>query len=121
MGMAKGKPSGSPIMLPESQISSQQEVDMQSASHFWVTKSPLARLGVVALVLMCCSFGIQAQTIFGRISGTVEDKQGAVVPNASITVTDTATNLLRTTTTNESGFYTVTNLPPGTYTVLAEL
>ena len=94
---------------------------MQSANHYWVTKLPLARLGVVILVLMCCSVGIQSQTIFGRISGTVTDKQGAVIPNTSITVTNTATNLVRTTTTNEGGFYTVTNLPPGNYTVMAEL
>jgi len=94
---------------------------MQSANHNWVTKFPLARLGVVVLVLMCCSVGIQSQTIFGRISGTVADKQGAVIPNTSITVTNTATNLVRTTTTNEGGFYTVTNLPPGNYTVMAEL
>jgi len=71
--------------------------------------------------MICASLSIQGQTIFGRISGTVQDSQGAVVPNASITVTDTATNLVRTATTDESGFYIVTNLPPGTYRILAEL
>src|SRR2546428_3739310 len=121
MGMAKGKPLGSPINVARGLKIASKEVDRQSVRHLWAAKTPLARLSAVVLVLMCCSVGIQAQTIFGRISGTVQDKQGAVVPNASITVTNTATNLVRTTATNGSGFYTVTNLPPGTYTVLAEL
>jgi hypothetical protein len=63
---------------------------------------------------------VQGQTIFGRISGTVTDKSGAVILNASVTVTNAATNLARTATTDSSGFYTVTNLPVGIYTVLVE-
>src|ERR1043165_6936473 len=61
-----------------------------------------------------------AQTVVGRISGTVQDSNGAAVPNASVKVTNRATNFERTVTTDESGFYTVTNLPVGTYTVEAE-
>ncbi len=58
------------------------------------------------------------QTIFGRISGTVKDSNGAAVPNATVTITNGATNLVRTVTTDEDGFYTATNLPVGTYTIL---
>src|SRR5207302_62474 len=58
------------------------------------------------------------QTIFGRISGTVKDSNGSAVPNANVTITDAATNLVRTVTTDEDGFYTATNLPVGTYTIL---
>ncbi len=61
-----------------------------------------------------------AQTIVGRISGTISDASGAVVPGATVTVTNTATNLVRTATTDADGFYTVTNLPVGTYSVTAE-
>ena len=64
---------------------------------------------------------VSGQTNFGRISGTVTDSTGAVVPNASITVTDPATNFSRTVTTDENGFYTATNLPVGTYSVSAEV
>src|SRR5947207_10393333 len=72
------------------------------------------------LLLACCAVHVGAQTVVGRISGTVKDATGAVVPSATVTVTNTATNLTRTATTDEDGFYTVTNLPVGTYTVLAE-
>src|SRR5215831_2799647 len=72
---------------------------------------------VIGLMIAGAATG-NAQTIFGRISGTVRDNQGGVVPNANVTITDAATNLVRTTTTDEDGFYTATNLPVGTYTVL---
>jgi hypothetical protein len=56
----------------------------------------------------------------GRISGTVQDSNGASVPNASVKVINNANNSERTVTTDENGFYTVTNLPVGTYTIEAE-
>jgi hypothetical protein len=60
------------------------------------------------------------QTVVGRISGTVQDSTGASVPNASVKVINSANNSERTVTTDENGFYTVTNLPVGTYTIEAE-
>ena len=57
----------------------------------------------VALLLLCLAYVAQGQTIFGRISGTVTDSSGAVVPNASVTITNSATNLVRTTTTDDEG------------------
>jgi hypothetical protein len=74
----------------------------------------------VLLLVLFAIVGVSGQTIFGRISGTVKDANGGVVPSATVTVTNTATNLQRTATTDESGFYTVTNLPVGNYTVSAE-
>jgi len=71
--------------------------------------------------MICATLSTYGQSNFGRISGTVRDKTGAVIPNASITVTNTATNLTRTATADDGGFYTITNLPVGAYTVLAEL
>jgi len=56
----------------------------------------------------------------GRINGTVSDSSGAVVPNAAVTITNTATNATRTAVTDDGGFYTVTSLPVGTYTVTVE-
>src|SRR4051812_29967594 len=72
------------------------------------------------LVLMCGVLNAGAQTIVGRISGTVTDSAGAVVSNATVTATNNATNLSRTANTDESGFYTLTNLPVGTYTISVE-
>lgn len=64
--------------------------------------------------------GVRSQTVSGRVSGTVKDSSGAVVANASVSATNTANNLERKTTTDESGFYTLTNLPPGSYSITAE-
>jgi hypothetical protein len=70
------------------------------------------------LLTMACLVTASGQTIFGRISGTIKDANGGAVPNANVTITNTATNLERTATTDEDGFYTATNLPVGTYKIL---
>jgi len=77
----------------------------------------------VLLILMTIGAvsNVLAQTSVGRISGTVTDSTGAIVANATVTVSDPATSLSRTVTTDENGFYTITNLPVGTYTVSAEV
>ena len=59
------------------------------------------RIIVVLVLMICGGLSVQGQTIFGRISGTVQDKSGAVVPNATVTVTNVWTNLVRTATTDE--------------------
>jgi hypothetical protein len=56
----------------------------------------------------------------GSISGFVKDPSGAVVPKATVTVKNESTAVERRTNTNESGYYTVTNIPAGLYTVTAE-
>src|SRR5215213_8016960 len=74
---------------------------------------------LLLLIPVACQTAL-AQTVVGRISGTVQDSNGATVPNASVKFTNSANNLARTVTTDENGFYTVTNLPVGTYTIEAE-
>src|SRR5262245_61173791 len=77
----------------------------------------------VHAMILIFVFGTLAysQTSFGRISGTVTDSSGGAVPNATVTITDPSTSLSRTATTDGSGFYTVTNLPVGTYSVQVEM
>jgi hypothetical protein len=55
--------------------------------------------------------------VAGAINGKVTDPQGAVVPNATITVTNTATNAQSTVNTSDDGTFKVSNLQPGTYSV----
>lgn len=62
-----------------------------------------------------------AQLTRGAISGTVRDPQGAAVPGASVTVTNMATNISRSTVTDSEGFYRVPALEPGTYALRAEI
>ena len=60
---------------------------------------------------------ISAQVLKGQIIGTVTDQSGAVVPAVKITITETRTNLVRTTETNDVGNYFLVNLDPGEYRV----
>ncbi len=53
----------------------------------------------------------------GSITGSVRDVSGAVVPNASVTITNNQQGFVRTATSNQSGDYLVSGLPAGTYNV----
>jgi hypothetical protein len=91
---------------------------MHSNKHLAVA---ITRWFALMLLLFCSFTYIAGQTTFGRISGTVTDSTGAVIPNASVTVSNPATNFSRTVNTDGSGFYTVTNIPVGTYSVIVEM
>ena len=54
------------------------------------------------------------------IQGTVSDKSGAVVSGATVTATNQATEVARNATTGDGGFYRITGLAPGVYTVTVE-
>jgi hypothetical protein len=58
-----------------------------------------------------------AQADLGSVNGTVTDASGAVIANAAITVTNTATGAQRVSTTNSTGGYAVTQLPAADYTI----
>jgi hypothetical protein len=55
------------------------------------------------------------------LTGTVSDASGAVLPGVSISATNTATGVVTTSVSNESGAYTILGLIPGTYSVSGEL
>ncbi len=58
---------------------------------------------------------VQAQVAGGAITGTVVDSSGRVIPNASVSITNLATGINRTLTTNENGLYIAPNLLPASY------
>jgi hypothetical protein len=58
-------------------------------------------------------------TSSGTITGVVSDPSGAVVPGATVTITDATTKSKRTTLTNKNGQYVLPNVPAGTYDVTA--
>jgi hypothetical protein len=74
---------------------------------------------VLIIGLLCLSFGVVLAQTGGTITGEVKDQSGAVVPNASITATNTATNVARTSETNSAGIYSFPGLIPGRYQVKA--
>ena len=77
----------------------------------------LSALFVISIFLAStlAAFG---QVTTGSIQGVVKDPNGALVSGATVTVTNVDTNTSRDVTTNNEGFYRVTNLTPGqNYTV----
>ncbi len=70
---------------------------------------------VYLLTIAVASF---AQSDNSSIAGVVTDPSGAVVANASITLTNEQNGAIRKVATNRSGFYTIPGLAPGKYTVM---
>jgi len=67
----------------------------------------------LALSLALIAATAQAQVTTGKISGTVVDPNGAVVPGAKVTITRKSTSEARTTTSSDSGTFQFDNLQPG--------
>ncbi len=91
---------------------------------FVFTRSLIRSAVVAAMVLALLtagSSGLQAQSVVGRISGTVTDPTGSVIPGAQLTITNEATNAERTLITDNNGFYIATALPVGVYTISIEM
>ena len=86
-----------------------------------MTKNRLLLLmAVFALSLMYLPQQIQAQAVYGSVSGSVTDSTGAVVAGATVTVTSVERKTVDTVTTNEDGYYQKDRLLPGSYTVKVE-
>ena len=79
--------------------------------------------GMLALiaVLFLHVPGLSAQVDRATLSGVVRDTGGGVVPGATVTVTNTATNIESHQATSETGSYQVVNLVRGRYQVVVEL
>jgi Carboxypeptidase regulatory-like domain len=76
-------------------------------------------LGLVAVVFMAAgmSFGQAISVNGGSIQGVITDPTGAIVPNASVTITGQDTGSVKVVTTDSAGFYSDGPLNPGNYTV----
>ena len=81
-------------------------------------KLPLLLLGL--LLITGLARETNAQAVYGSISGTVTDAQGAVVPDAAVTITSIDRNTTDTVQTNDSGLFVKDRLLPGTYKVSIE-
>jgi hypothetical protein len=92
---------------------------MQSTVPLRGSKKPFTFfLGLMSLVI-CTVLSAAAQFDTGTLSGTAVDNSGAVIPNATITVTNVGTGHSVGLTTNGSGAFSASALPFGMYTVTA--
>ncbi|MDQ3653320.1 MAG: carboxypeptidase-like regulatory domain-containing protein, partial [Acidobacteriota bacterium] len=73
-----------------------------------------------ALLVLLLTVGLapgpaNAQALYGSLVGDVVDQNGAVLPNVSVTITNTGTGLKLDTVTDDTGSYVFRNMPTGTY------
>ena len=71
------------------------------------------------LLVQVFSVPAYAQVAGGTILGTTGDPSGATIPNASVSIKNVSTGVVRSVTTDSAGFYSVPNLLPGPYEVTA--
>jgi hypothetical protein len=113
-----GRPSANRSLsrtTPLEQIELKIPSEAQNQSHFarWI--------GILAVALVAILFttGSAFAQSAGQISGVVTDPTGALVPGATVTLTNTDTNAVRTTKANNDALYDFTNVQPGSYSVTA--
>jgi hypothetical protein len=70
---------------------------------------------LVFIHIVAMHIDVQAQVAGGTITGTLTDSSGRVLANANVTITNLATGIDRTVTTNEDGLYIAPNLLPASY------
>lgn len=81
---------------------------------------PLFRIGLLCTALVFSCGVLLAQNPYGRITGRVIDSSGAVVPDASVRLVNTGTNVATDASSDSQGNYDARNLIPGQYQVTVE-
>lgn len=85
-----------------------------------VVRSAIVFFIAICLLLSAVAHSAAAQVESGIFLGSVHDSSGAAVSGATVTVTETQTNVAHRTSTNEQGEYNVNHLNPGYYTISIE-
>ena len=77
---------------------------------------------LIQSLMICCACAVFAiaQAVYGSVSGTIIDARGSGVPGATVTITNTGTNVVETVKTDSSGYYNQTRLIPGRYRIKIE-
>src|SRR5467141_1727766 len=81
---------------------------------------PMMKSCMISLCIVLLTLSAMAQIQNGQFTGTVTDSSGAALAGAKVTITNSATNLSVTTTTNGSGVYNARELPVGVYKITVE-
>ncbi len=106
-------------ILPRLQAASTRNPKGDKMTHSTVAFLKRFNLLVTLLAfLLALHSSMHAQGLYGSLVGTVTDPSGAVVPNASISVTDVGTGQVRQGTSDTSGRYNFPDLSPGSYTAV---
>ncbi|MCX6550987.1 MAG: carboxypeptidase-like regulatory domain-containing protein, partial [Acidobacteria bacterium] len=73
------------------------------------------------MALLLFTAHVSAQSVLGRIGGTVLDASGGVLPGATVTLTNVSTNQVATTVASSAGAFSFPQVPAGTYKIVVEL
>jgi hypothetical protein len=74
----------------------------------------------IAIVMLVCGISVRAQVTTGTVRGVVTDQTGAVIPGATVTITDPNTKTSQTAQSGSGGEYQFNNLLVGTYTITVQ-
>ena len=83
-------------------------------------RNVVARIQTFTVLFLLFGLVVFGQTPTGEITGTVSDSSGAVIGDATVTVTNNGTGAVRTAKTNTSGIYDFSALTPGAYSLKIE-
>ena len=87
-----------------------------------VNYRPSLRAAMVCVIgILLLAAPASAQTVLGRVAGSVLDASGGVLPGATITLTNVATNQVSTAVSSETGTFRFPQVPAGTYKIVIEL
>ena len=89
------------------------------SNRFIVWTQTIALLALTVAALICGPLGVSQSSTSARLSGSVTDTSGAMVPGAQVTAQNTGTNLETAVESDETGNYAFNSLPPGQYKVTA--
>jgi hypothetical protein len=106
-----------PSELQASCLRSSRQKTIQKAEKMMKFKF----LAVVSFLVLMSGSLVFAQTLRGRIEGTVKDPQGQLVPNAAITAINTGTGEKLNAVSTADGTFSINEVKPGTYTISAEI
>src|SRR4051812_45640396 len=84
-------------------------------------RSIMNRTSIATLLMALCLCAVAWGQASSTINGSVTDPTGAIVPGATITLTEIETGLSRTTISNSDGLYTLPSLRPTGYTLKVQL
>ncbi len=98
-------------------FAARQNTRFAARQHTQIACGRLLLILSLALVLVA---PLSAQTVYGSIVGTVSDSTGAVIAGATVNLTNTGTNELKTMQSDGNGNYTFVNLLPGNYSIAVE-
>jgi hypothetical protein len=95
---------------------------MSADTSSYVSRDPWRFLrGLLFTILLTVPMMLFGQGYFGTVSGEITDPSGATVPGAKVTLVDQQKGYQFIATSDKSGRYLFTSVPPGTYSVTAEM